>query len=202
MLNAHYAALRIISARRAFSLLLKRDVEQNPVAEVVSVENGQYLSYNFEDWRELSELRLRFEPDAHDWVRTVRFDLAVPRIIRVFSFNKVPREGVKFNRRNIYARDLNRCQYCGKRGATSDLSLDHVIPRSQDGPTTWENIVCACLRCNVRKGGRTPRQAGMKLIAQPAKPKRTPVINFSLCKSKYSSWQQFLDHAYWNVELK
>jgi len=202
MLNAHYAALRIISARRAFSLLFKRDRDDRPVAEIVDVENGQYISYDFDDWREVSAFRKTFAPAEHDWIRTVRFDMVVPRIIRVLSYDHLPRHDVKFNRRNIYARDNSKCQYCGKRFPTAELSLDHVIPRSRGGSNTWENIVCCCLKCNVRKGGRTPDEAHMRLIARPAKPKRSPVITVKLADAKYRSWKQFLDHAYWNVELK
>jgi 5-methylcytosine-specific restriction endonuclease McrA len=202
MLNAHYAALRIIGARRAFSLLCKQDRWDRPVAEIVSVEDGRYVSYDFDDWRELSEFRREFEPEQHDWVRTVRFHIAVPRIVRVLTFNRIPKQEVKLNRRNIYARDGNHCQYCGNRFATSELSLDHVIPRSRGGINSWRNVVCCCVRCNVRKGGRTPLQAGLKLIQEPIRPHRSPVVSISLSKSKYSSWQQFLDHAYWNVELK
>jgi 5-methylcytosine-specific restriction endonuclease McrA len=201
MLNAHYMALRVISARRALSLLFKQDTQANPVAEIVHVENGHYISYSFDDWAELSRLRREFEPGEHDWVRTVRFDLAVPRIIRVLTYNRVPKQQVKFNRRNIYARDRSRCQYCGQRFATADLSLDHVVPRSQGGGTSWENLVCCCLKCNVKKGGRTPEQAHMKLISTPAKPARSPAISIKLTDARYHSWRQFLDHAYWDVEL-
>jgi len=202
MLNAHYAALRIISARRAFSLLFKRDAEDRPLAEVISVEGERYVSYDFDDWRELSQLRREFEPERHDWIRTVRFYVAVPRIIRVLTFSRVPKQEVKLNRRNIYARDNSRCQYCGKRFSTSELSLDHILPRSRGGQNTWQNVVCCCVRCNVKKGGRTPREAGMQLIREPSRPRLSPVVSFSLSSEKYRSWQQFLDHAYWNVELR
>jgi 5-methylcytosine-specific restriction endonuclease McrA len=202
MLNAHYMALRVISVRRALSLLFKRNVYDLPVAEVVDLEDGRYTSYDFEGWRELSEFQKEFEPAKYDWIRTVRFDVAVPRIIRVLNFSKIPKQAVKFNRRNIFARDQNKCQYCGRKFSTSELSLDHVIPRSQDGPTTWDNLVCCCLKCNVKKGGRTPEMAGMRLIREPVKPSRSPVLAIKLSDSKYHSWRQFLDHAYWNVELK
>lgn len=201
LLNAHYAALRVVSARRAFSLLFKRDRHLRPVAEIVHIEDGRYVSYNFDDWTELSAFRREFEPAKHDWIRTVRFDIAVPRIVRVLTFARLPRQDVKFNRRNLFARDTNTCQYCGKRFSTPDLSLDHVVPRSQGGPTTWDNVVCACLKCNVRKGGRTPDQAHMKPIRPPAKPRRNPVIHVKLSDDRYASWRQFLDQAYWDVEL-
>src|SRR5205809_1147968 len=104
--------------------------------------------------------------------------------------------------RVINARDGSRCQYCGKKMPTTELSLDHVVPKSQGGKSTWENIVCCCVKCNVKKGGRTPEQAHLHLVAKPHKPKRSPVINIRLADERYSSWKQFLDTAYWTVELK
>jgi 5-methylcytosine-specific restriction endonuclease McrA len=196
VLNRNYAAVRITSARRAFSLLYRN------LAEVVSYENDEYLSYDFESWREVSEFRAKYHRNLHDWVQCVRFEIAVPRIVRLLFYDRLPKRTVKFNRRNIYARDRNRCQYCGKRFSTSELSLDHVVPRSAGGATTWENIVCCCVKCNVRKGGRTPTQAGMRLITIPAKPRRSPVVQLRLSSAKYASWKQFLNAAYWNVELR
>lgn len=196
VLNKHYVAIRVVNVRRAFSLLFRQ------MAEVVHIERGQYLSYDFESWRDVSQFKRRFEPDGHEWIRTVRFEIAVPRIIRLLLYDRLPRQQVKFNRRNIFVRDQNRCQYCGKRYPTTELSLDHVIPRSRGGESVWENVVCCCLKCNVRKGGRTPAEAGMRLIGPPKKPRRSAVIKIGLSDGKYASWKQFLDHAYWNVELK
>ena len=196
VLNRAYAAIRVISARRAFVLLSRE------CAEVIDAEDGAYTNYDLSTWTELSELRRQFEPDAHDWVRTVRIDLAVPRIIRLIGYDKLPAQGVKLNRRNLFARDRNRCQYCGNLFPTSELSIDHVKPRTQGGPDTWENLVCACVKCNSRKGGRTPDQARMKLIAQPKRPRRNPLISVRLGHDKYHSWKAFLDEAYWSVELK
>lgn len=196
VLNRLFMAIHVISVRRAFCLLCKE------LAEVVSVEDGQYASYDFESWREVSEFRSKLKEPDDDWIRTVHFEIQVPRIIRLLFYEKLPKQTVKFNRRNIFARDNNRCQYCGRKFAMQDLSLDHITPRSQGGQSTWTNIVCACLRCNVRKGGRTPREAGMSLIRQPEKPRRSPLLNLKLTNSKYHSWKTFLDNAYWSVELK
>ena len=202
LLNAHYGALRVISARRAFTLLFKRDTARRPVAEIVNVEDGRYVSYDFEDWAELSAFKREFEPAKHDWVRTVRSHLVVPRIVRVLTFSRLPKREVKFNRRIIFARDRNTCQYCGKKFSASELSLDHVIPRSRGGTATWENLVCACLRCNVRKGGRTPGEAHVSLIRPAVKPRHNPALSMKLTDERYSSWKQFLDRAYWDVELR
>jgi 5-methylcytosine-specific restriction endonuclease McrA len=132
----------------------------------------------------------------------VRFDLAVPRIIRLLGYDRLPAQIVKLNRRNLFARDRNQCQYCGRTFATSELSIDHVVPRAQSGGDSWENLVCSCVRCNARKGGRTPDEAGMRLVRKPVKPKRNPLIAIRLGQDRYSSWKAFLDEAYWNVELK
>jgi 5-methylcytosine-specific restriction endonuclease McrA len=196
VLNRLYMAIRVVNVRRAMTLLYRE------LAEVVSVEDGQYLSYDFTDWIDVSQARAAFEPDRHDWIHTVRFQIAVPRIVRLLAYDKLPRSTVKLNRRNLYARDRNRCQYCGRHCTTSELSLDHVVPRSQGGITSWQNMVCACIRCNVRKGGRTPDQARMRLITKPRRPSRSPVLTIKLSDAKYASWKQFLDFAYWNVELK
>lgn len=196
VLNKHYMAVRIVGARRAFSLLFRQ------IAEVINVEDGSYANYDFGNWCELSRLKRQFEPDDHDWVATVNFHVAVPRIIRLLSYERLPKNGVKFNRRNIFARDKNHCQYCGNKFSTSELSLDHIVPRSMGGEASWENIVCACVNCNAKKGGRTPKQAGMRLITRPAKPRHNPLLHIHLGHARYKSWKQFLDHAYWSVELK
>ncbi len=195
VLNKLFMAVRVISARRAFCLLVK------DLAEVVTLDEGHYKSYDLNSWREVSETRARFRGPDDDFVRTVRSEIEVPRIIRLLAFDRLPRQRVKFNRRNIFARDGNRCQYCGVRFGTSQLSLDHIIPRSQGGQANWENIVCACLKCNVRKGGRTPTEAGMRLIREPFQPRTSPSLAPKLSHRKYHSWKTFLDHAYWTVEL-
>ncbi|MEZ6142990.1 MAG: HNH endonuclease [Zavarzinella sp.] len=196
VLNKMFMAVHIVSVKRAFCLLFK------DLAEVVTVEDGQYLSYNFSSWCEVSNYRAKnYRQDEDDWVRTAKSEIQAPRVIRLLGYDRLPKQTVKFNRRNIFARDNNLCQYCGKKFPLSELSLDHVIPRSQGGKTTWENIVCACVDCNIAKGGRTPRQANMHLIRKPEKPRRSPMIVMKLTQKKYRSWQAFLDAAYWDVEL-
>lgn len=200
VLNRSFVAVHITNVRRAITLLFRQ------LAEVVLIEEGQYGAYSFDSWRELSAARASFrdrtaDPDQ-DWVRAVGYDLQAPRVIRLVSCDRSPRNGLRFNRRNVFARDGNLCQYCGHHFPTSELSLDHVMPRSRGGVTSWENIVCACVACNVRKGGRTPTEARMQLIRQPVKPKRSPLLSIKLGNPKYASWKSFVDSAYWLVDLR
>lgn len=200
VLNRLYVAVRVISARRAFCLLM------NSVAEIIHVrregESEQFETHDFSSWLEASQFKAAHEHERYDWVRTVRYEVPVPRVIRLLGYDRLPEQIVKLNRRNLFARDRNQCQYCGRHYPTADLSIDHVVPRMQNGPDSWENLVCACIRCNARKGGRTPQQAGMKLIRPPERPRRNPLITLRLGHEKYASWKSFLDEAYWNVELR
>lgn len=197
LLNRQYIAIHVVDVRRAFVLLLRR------LAEVIQIEDGQWSNYDFESWREVSELQAQLKEDPHqDWIRSVSFEIQVPRVLRLLHYDRVPKQRVRLNRRNIFARDGNHCQYCGKRFPTNELSLDHIVPTCRGGETSWENLVCACVRCNVRKGGRTPLEAGMKLFKKPVRPKRSPLLTIKLGNPKYASWKTFLDNAYWSVDLK
>lgn len=130
----------------------------------------------------------------------VNRNIPVPSIIRLGE--TVPRwkARVRFCRKNvIVGRDRCVCQYCGKQFPTEDLTMDHVVPRSQNGQTRWENVVCACFNCNQKKGGRTPAEAGMKLIRVPKKP--ATVIDVSIkanLREVPSEWNDY----YWNAELE
>jgi len=198
VLNRLYMAVHVVNVRRAICLLFR------DLAEVIHIEAGRYVNYDFVSWREISQLKLQFEEcdPGSDWLQSVHFAVEIPRVIRLLSYDKAPRHGMRFNRRNVFARDGNRCQYCGQRFSTSELSLDHVLPRSQGGDMAWENIVCSCVACNSRKGGRTPQQAGMQLIREPKRPRQNPLLQGKLCNPKYESWKAFLSDAYWSVDLK
>jgi len=187
-LNRNFLAVQVISVRRAFCLLVKE------LAEIIHVEEGHYCAYDFSTWLEMCQLKVELgeRDEFEDWVRSVNFEIQAPRVIRLLTYERVPRNTVKFNRRNIFLRDGHRCQYCGKRFSSPRLSLDHVMPKSRGGRDTWENIVCACLKCNVDKGGRTPAEAGMKLLQKPIKPKRSPLLSRQLSLSKYECWRNFV----------
>jgi 5-methylcytosine-specific restriction endonuclease McrA len=100
----------------------------------------------------------------------------MPSVVRVLHNFKRDRIRVKFSRLNIYTRDGFKCQFCGHRFESEDLTFDHVIPRSRGGKTTWENIVTACVPCNKQKSDRTPAEAKMRLLKQPRKPAYLPAM--------------------------
>jgi 5-methylcytosine-specific restriction endonuclease McrA len=193
VLNRLYMAVHVVGVRRAFALLCRE------LAEVVHWEQDTFANYSFESWREVSKLRASVKQPQEDWIRAVNFEVQVPRVIRLVHYDRLPKQSLHLNRRNVLARDEHLCQYCGRHFPIQQLSLDHIIPRSRGGATTWENVVCACLACNVKKGGRTPHEAKMRLVRRPAKPRRNPLLLLKLSNPKYESWRTWLDGVYWEI---
>lgn len=130
------------------------------------------------------------EYDHH--IRSVSLVLRAPAVVRLLQFVKIGRKSPPLCRANILARDDFECQYCGHELSSKEATLDHVVPRSQGGRTSWENIVCCCPSCNRRKGGRTPAEARMLLRKKPVKPDWLPVLNMRLNGKVPLSWQLFL----------
>lgn len=189
VLNRYYMAVRVVDVRRAMTLLYRE------CAEVITIENDLYANYDFDAWCELSALQALDRQPGDEFLRTPTSELLLPRIIRLTLYDKVPKTTVRFNRKNLFARDNHACQYCGQRKPLGQLSLDHVLPRSQGGKTTWENVVCSCTACNGRKGGRTPSQANMKLLSKPVRPHANPAVAATMQDPRYESWKTFLPAA-------
>jgi 5-methylcytosine-specific restriction endonuclease McrA len=189
VLNRSYQPVHITTAKRALSLLY---------AGVVRAIDHEFQTFDFQSWASLGVAA------GADVVHTPTRPIAIPRVIVLQMYNRVPRAKVRFSRLNIYARDDNTCQYCGRRLPRTGLNLDHVVPRSQGGRTTWENVVCCCLECNLQKGGHTPDQAGMRLLHHPVRPSWTPVFRTPTGRIRYREWLPYLslvDASYWNTEL-
>jgi len=125
-------------------------------------------------------------------IRSVSLAIKAPAVVRLLRFFRAGRRTPPLSRTNVLARDAFRCQYCDIELTSKEATLDHVIPRSQGGKTTWDNIVCACATCNRKKGGRTPKEAHMKLLSKPTKPDWLPVLNIKLHGKVPPSWHMFL----------
>ena len=125
-------------------------------------------------------------------IRSIPQTFAVPSVIRLYYMVKRPLMQRRLSRRSIFYRDRFTCQYCGNE--TRSLTLDHIVPRSKDGPHVWENVVSACIPCNHRKAGRTPREAGMKLSHEPKSPRPD---HYALFRHRpiLEEWEQFIPWA-------
>lgn len=186
VLNRSWQPVRIASAARCMIMLW------NGTVKVVDPESFQVY-----DWHDWSKLTPR---DGQATIRTVQSSLVVPEVVVLQEYDKIPVKMVTFSRRNLFRRDHYQCQYCGKKPKTTDLTIDHILPRSKGGTSTWENCVLACIRCNTRKGSKTLDEANLKLRRTPIRPTWTRL--FAPPQNRVSSWSKFISEAYWNVELQ
>lgn len=170
LLNATYEPLKVVSWKKALILLFQGKVE---VLEEYTRE-----------------------------IHSITISVKLPSVVRLLYKIQAGHHHrqVKFSRVNIFARDKHSCQYCAKKCRTEELTFDHVVPIAKGGKKTWENIVTACVRCNHIKSGRTPEEAGMKLIKRPHRPKWSPSLTITIgIKHTPENWR---DYLYWNMELE
>ena len=163
------------------------------LARIIGPEN--FTLHDFSSWADLSV------PRDEPCLTSVSLRIKIPEVIVLHRCDRFLRPRVVFSRRNLFRRDHNTCQYCGKRYPTEDLSIDHVIPRSLGGHSSWTNCVVACLKCNARKGNRTLEQAHMTISRPPKEPPPQMAFTLHIGKRK-ASWEHFVSEAYWNVELE
>jgi 5-methylcytosine-specific restriction endonuclease McrA len=159
-----------------------------------AVKPEDYSVHDFDSW---SQLRVA---DGERCIRTATLSIPVPDVIVLAKYGEVPDRKVAFSRANLHKRDKHTCQYCGKRPGSAELTIDHVMPRSRGGTSTWINCVVACVKCNFKKANRTPSEAGMALRVKPVKPDWSPRLVIARVPYK-ASWEKFASDAYWNVEL-
>jgi 5-methylcytosine-specific restriction endonuclease McrA len=180
VLNRNWHPIHVTTVVRALVMLW------NDSAKVVDPE--EYRLYSWEDWMTLAPR------EGGPCIRTARARLRIPEIVALQHYDRVPLAVVAFSRRNVAKRDHYTCQYCGMQPGVEALTIDHVLPRSQGGQSSWTNCVAACSDCNARKSNRTPEQAGMRLKKSPGRPDWKPLyaLHGPGHGPPVESWKQFL----------
>jgi len=186
VLNRNWQPVNVATVARVLVMLW------NETARVV--DPTDYQQYGWSEWSKVV-------PQGDEpFIRAVAFRLRVPEVVTLTGYDRVPSSAVTFSRRNIFKRDRYTCQYCGIQPGSGELTLDHVVPRSHGGQSTWENCVLACVECNKRKADRTPDQASMRLRTRPVRPHWRPI--YASHEVRIESWTKFISEAYWSVELE
>lgn len=125
-------------------------------------------------------------------LRSEHLSIPMPLVIRLVYYVRIPyRVSLPLTRRTVLARDHYTCQYCGRQPSRKDLTVDHILPRSRGGHSTWENVVAACQRCNGRKGNRTPEEVGMKLLSKPAQPRYVALAMVESANAR-QAWRKYI----------
>ena len=187
VLNRSWSAITTTTARKAIGLVY------TGAARIIRPDT--YETHGFDSWADLAV------EDGEPSIRTVSFEMRIPEVIVLTHYTGMPTQEATFSRRNLYRRDRNTCQYCGGRPGTSELSIDHVVPRSRGGLSNWVNCVLACVGCNGRKANRLPKEARMHLLRTPVAPRWTPIMEVPIARVR-QSWRKFVSDRYWEVPLE
>jgi 5-methylcytosine-specific restriction endonuclease McrA len=190
VLNRGWTPIQVTSAREAICMVAK--------GVALIIEPGTYATHDLLTWNDVSRARARFDGEM---IRSARLALVPPEVILLKTY---PGQGVRsvvFSRKNLFKRDRLTCQYCGLQPGPESLTIEHIVPRSKGGLSTWENCVLACIPCNKQKADRTPEQAGLKLRTTPRKPSWKSLVHVAP-RERRESWEAFLSRAYWEVELE
>jgi 5-methylcytosine-specific restriction endonuclease McrA len=216
VLNKCWRPITITSLHKAITLLFNTNDDGNPKAKIIDPING-FTTFTWDDWSQM-------KPEiGEDTIKSGMYkEFRIPEIIMLTKYDKLPQQKVNFSRKTIYERDKCTCQYCGEKFKTDDLTIDHVLPKSKGGKTTWENCVLACVLCNKQKADNLlentykPKNkfnyhpqnhpngwkgsSPMKLLSIPKKPAYSG-LKTDMAKVP-KSWDNFISMAYWSVELQ
>ena len=223
VLNKCWSAVGVATLQRAMTLLCNEDENGKPKARIITPPPiGGFETYSWSDWAALKPF------EGEDAIITPHRLFRVPDVILLTHYDKEPHRKVHFCRKAVWQRDEHKCQYCGEKVSNDEFTLDHIIPRSLDGDTSWINCVLACYRCNSQKADRVPMgyekygplavrrknqkkwspqntdgwvgPSPMKLLKEPVRPK------FSLFKGNTihipDTWKHWIDKMYWEVPLE
>lgn len=193
-LNKSWNAAGIVTIRRAVNLLFKTYANGEPYAKIID-PTQEFQTFTWDDWAKLRP------KEGEDGLRTNSVIFRIPKVILLSRYDKLPLQRINFSRRSLYRRDGNQCQYCGACPGTEELSIDHIIPKSMGGRSSWENTCLACTTCNRRKADRTMDEARMKFFHPGFKPTK-PKFNLFKGDVIIEDWKHFLSEAFWTTPLQ
>lgn len=207
VLNRTWTAIGVANLYKAINLLYNYYEDGEPKARIITPPPiGSYESWTWEDWS-----RLKPE-EGEEGIVSPSDIFKIPEVILLTRYDSIPKQKVSFCRRAIWKRDLFACQYCGRKPNQDECTIDHVIPRSQGGETSWTNCVLACYQCNSQKADKRPEDAiktkersrnwigpsPMKLLKEPVKP------SYCIFRERVKildTWKHWVDKLYWDIPL-
>jgi 5-methylcytosine-specific restriction endonuclease McrA len=190
VLNRRWTPIRTAPVQEAIGLVAK--------GTAMIIEPESFEAHDLISWNDVSRIRAKV---GEGLIRSPRLALVPPEVILLKTYEGEGGRAVVFSRKNLFKRDRYTCQYCGIQPGPEELTVDHVVPRSRGGTSTWENCVLACVECNKRKADRTPAQAGLKMRKTPRKPSWKALVQVP-ARDRRESWDKFLSRAYWEIELE
>lgn len=195
VLNKSWVPIAVVNLDRAICLCVGTHKGTNePKAKILDVYQD-YQSFTWQDWSNL------IAKSSEPTIKTAKQEFKIPEIIILSRYNKFPKQKIHFCRRALYKRDGFQCKFCGDKPGSALLNIEHILPRSRGGLTTWENCCIACIGCNTRKGNRTMEEIGFTFFDAKYKPHK-PKFAIYDGDVRCDSWKTLLGEMYWRIELQ
>lgn len=188
-LNKRWVPIHTCSVKEAIGLVAKGSAK--------IIEPGTFETHDLMTWNDVSRAKATI---GEGMIRSVHLAIQAPEVILLTAYEGLAERGVIFSRKNLFKRDRYTCQYCGAQPGPAELTMDHVVPRSQGGVSSWVNCVLACVSCNKKKGDKSCDKAKMWPRKAPKKPSWKVLMQVNP-RIRRESWEAFLSRAYWEVEL-
>lgn len=188
VLNRCWQAIHVKSPAEAISMMY-----DDSATGLNIIGNDCMVPLRWNDW-----VNLPYDENA-SYIKTVNGSIKIPKVIVLSKFDKVPRKRPKFTTRNIWIRDNGTCQYTGKKLNPNEGNIDHVLPKSRGGVTSWTNCVLSHKDINAKKADKTPEESGLKLLRKPSAPKDMPVTFYIRNKHNIREWEIFLKDFTTNI---
>lgn len=183
VLNKAWQPIRVETFRNSLLKVMKNRAK--------FIDHESFTMYSWEDWIDNFTVSSEKKIDGA-YIKGVRFNVRMPEVVICTEYDKVPKRDLKLTRKNLLIRDKWKCQYTGKKLKTNESTIDHILPRSRGGGNSWDNLVICDIEVNVRKGSRTPEEAGLKLLSKPKKPRWNPIF-FLYQKNIPDAWKKFIN---------
>lgn len=190
VLNKRWVPITTTTVQEAIGLVSK--------GRAMILEPGTYAAHDLDSWDAVSKAQNKF---GEGMLRSQYLTILPPEVIVLNEYAELGQKSVVFSRKNLFKRDKYTCQYCGKQPGPDELTVDHVVPRSKGGISSWTNCVLACVECNKQKADKSLDKCGLKLRRMPRKPSWKALAQISP-HNRLQSWDDFLAKAYWEVELE
>ena len=182
VLNRNWQAIHVKSPAEAISMMY---TDAATGLDILGEDN--MVPYRWKDWVSLPK------DETSEYISTIRGEIKIPKVIVLCKFDRVPLKRPKFSLGAVWNRDEGICQYTGKKLSKNEGNVDHILPRSRGGKTSWDNCVLTHKEVNAKKADRTPEEAGLKLIKKPVAPKYMPSSHYIKNKHKIKEWELFLN---------
>jgi 5-methylcytosine-specific restriction endonuclease McrA len=190
VLNKRWVPITTTTVQEAIGLVSK--------GRAMILEPGTYAAHDLDSWDMVSKAKNKF---GEGMLRSQYLTILPPEVIVLNEYAELGQKSVVFSRKNLFKRDKYTCQYCGKQPGPDELTVDHVVPRSKGGISSWTNCVLACVPCNKKKADKSLEKSGLKIRRMPRKPSWKALAQISP-HNRLQSWDDFLAKAYWEVELE